>query len=409
MSDYCVIGSGPAAVSAAMALTRRNLRVVMLDAGISLDAERRHLVSQLSERLPHEWQAAEVARLKEGIEATAAGIPLKRLYGSDFPFQSGGIRWTLQSTTTGIRPSFAKGGLSTVWGAGVLPFHPADMADWPFDPSELDPHYREVFSFLPCAAARDDLEEVFPIHSVAPHDLQPSRQAAAFLQDAAQARDRLRRDGIVIGRSRLAVQPRGAAPAGGQPCQYCGLCLYGCPYELIYSAEHTLRTLRSRPNFRYVPDFVVDRLREDHNEVTVTGYDRRTGEPREVRAGRVFLGAGVIPSTLIILCSLGEFGVRLRIQDSFYFLLPLVRVRGTPQLQEEKLHTLAQAFIAIRDEEICRYLVHLSVYTFNDLLAPSLRAAAGPLSRFGSAFAEAMASRMLVCGGYLHSHLSPGM
>jgi ferredoxin len=377
----------------------------MLDAGLSLDERRRAIVSRLSQSSPSGWRADDVQTLKEGMEASATAIPLKRLYGSEYPFSTAGVPWKIDRGTTEVRPSFAKGGLSTVWGAGILPFSPSDLADWPIHPGALEPHYRQVFSFLPCAAVRDDLEEMYPIFSETPEELEPSRQIQAFLHDARRARTRLRACGIIIGRSRLAV----AATSGMRPCACCGLCLYGCPYELIYSSEFTLRQLQSCPTFRYVPNFVVERLREDHGEVTVLGYDRLTGQATEARAGRVLVGAGVIPSTKILLHSLDEFEVEVRIQDSLYFLMPLVRLRATPGLESENLHTMAQAFIAIRNAKLCDFVIHLSVYTYNDLMLPSLKAAAGPLGRHANWLWRELAARMLVCGGYLHSRLSPGI
>jgi choline dehydrogenase-like flavoprotein len=408
MSEFCVIGSGPAAVSAAVALTRRNLGVTMLDAGYSLDASRRELVSRLGGQSPGQWRVEDVRRLKEGVRATSKGIPLRRLYGSDYPFRECPSSFEVKAENTGLTPSFARGGLSTVWGAGLLPYRPEDLAGWPLSFADLEPYYRKVFSFVPCSACTDDLAESFPLLCNSPHQLKPSRQAEAFLADTARARDHLRRKGIVVGRSRLAVDAQGTG-SGRRACEHCALCLYGCPYELIYSSEYTLRSLQGLPHFRYVAGYVVEELSENGSEVLVRGRNSETGEAREFRAGRVLLGAGVIASSAILLRSVGGFGVRIRMQDSLYFLLPVFRFKGVPDLDREKLHTLAQAFIIIQDEKLCPYRVQLSVYTFNDLMVPSLRAAGWVAGQVGDGFWQAMGARTMVCGGYLDSRLSPGI
>lgn len=400
VSDYCVIGSGPSAVSAAVALTRRNLRVTMLDAGRSLDHSRVETVGRMRSRAPEDWNPSDVESLKEGIAASARGIPLKRLYGSDFQFSTEGSGVRFEYANAGVRPSFARGGLSNVWGGGLLPFHKDDIAGWPFDASELERHYSDVLSFVPCSAPAvmptgDSFESLFPHHC---GDLQPmplSRQAQAILRDAARSSAALNRSGVFAGRARLAVD--------GRRCERCGLCLYGCPYGLIYNSETTLAQLRALPNFRYEPGFVVERLEERNGKVRIEGHDLAGGARREVHAGRVLLGAGVVPSTAILLASLGEFGAGIRLQDSFYFLLPLLRFAGVDSLPDERLHTLAQAFIAIRDPAVCEPFVLFSVYGFNDLTAPMLQASIG---KAGSA---ALVSRTLAAGGYLHSSLSPGI
>lgn len=408
MSEFCVIGSGPAAVSAAMALTRKNVQVTMLDAGVSLDPDRKELVGRLRRSKPQDWSPEDVSRLKDGVQGTAKGIPLKKVYGSDHPFRAPETSFTVQAQNTGIKPSFAKGGLSTVWGAGLLPFHESDFDDWPFGVSELEPHYRDVLSFVPCAACPDDLADMFPLFCDAPQDFKPSRQAEEFFRDTARAKDHLRKRGVRVGRSRLAVDVEGKR-TGSEACEYCGMCLYGCAYEAIYNSEYTLRSLQRRRNFRYIPDFVVEELRESGNEVLISGRDRQSGKPRQFHAGRVFLGAGVIPSTAILLRSMQEYDVPIRIQDSLYFLLPMLRFKGVDEVDQEGLHTLAQAFVIIQDEKVSPHRVQLSVYMFNDLLVESMKAAGGPAARWGDDFWREMGSRILVCGGYLHSKSSPGV
>jgi choline dehydrogenase-like flavoprotein len=396
VNDFCVIGSGPSAISAAVALTRRNLRVTMLDAGRALEDSRRDVVARLGAHPPEEWSKADVQLLKEGVQATPNGIPSKRLYGSDFPFSTRGADLRFEYANAGVRPSFARGGLSTVWGAGMLPFHRDDIADWPIDPDELNDGYRNVFSFIPCSGVRDDLEEWFPHYCGDLQTLPPSRQGQALLRDAVRARASLRRDGIVVGQTRLAVN--------AAPCERCGMCLYGCPYELIYNSEFTLRRLQTLPNFQYQPGFVVERLREENGSVRIDGHDLATQAPRYFEASRVLLGAGVIPSTAILLASLGEYDVKIRLQDSFYFFVPVLRFAGVPDLEEERLHTLGQVYIVMRDPAVCEPFVQFSIYGFNDLMIPSLKASIGFLGGM-----KALASRTMVAGGYLHSKVSPGL
>ncbi|MDE3196290.1 MAG: GMC family oxidoreductase [Acidobacteriota bacterium] len=378
---FCVVGSGPAGVAAAMALARSGASVTMLDAGREIEESRTHTVARMRSRRPEDWDPADVAQIREGVGVSARGIPLKRLYGSDFAFDTRGSGREFEYRDAGVRPSFARGGLSNVWGAGMMPFDRDDISDWPFRPEELDPGYREVLSFVP---------------STESEELRPSRQGEALLRDAARSKEALAAAGIAVERSRLAVR--------GGGCARCGLCLYGCPYGLIYNSGSTLAELMKLANFRYEPGFVVERVEEAGARVRILGHDLKTRERREMPAGRVFLGAGTIPSTAILLESLEERGARIRLQDSFYFLVPLLRFAGIGELAEEPLHTLSQVFITMRDEEVSRQLVHFSVYGFNDLTIPALRASVGALGAV-----EEFYSRAMVAGGYLHSALSPGL
>jgi choline dehydrogenase-like flavoprotein len=399
-TSYCVIGSGPAGISAAMALVCMGHRVTMLDAGTRLETEKATIVSRLSRSKPGYWQRDDLAALRQGMSGGVKGIPLKRAYGSEYPFAPCDQNFQIDAEGTDILPSFAQGGLSSVWGAGVLPFHPDDISDWPFSPSDLDAHYRAVFSFVPCSAKRDGLEDLFPLYCNTSEGMVPSRQASRFLVDAARARERLRKRGVAIGQSRLAVS--------AAACERCGLCLYGCPYGLIYNSASTLSDLCKSPRFDYRPDFVVEELSESAGSVDIRGRERRGGQPRTHTANRVLLAAGVIPSASILLRSMGCYGGSLQVQDSPYFLIPLLRFRGVTGQENESLHTMAQAYILIRDERISASFVHLSVYTYNDLMVPALRAAGGVLGRTAGPVWRALAARMLICGGYLHSRHSAG-
>ena len=89
-------------------------------------------------------------------------------------------------------------------------------------------------------------------------DLRPSRQADEFLGDLQTNRTALRRAGIHFGRSRMAVAAAGDAERPA--CVHCGLCLYGCPYGLIYSTASTLRRLIEEKKVTYLDGHRVEHL-----------------------------------------------------------------------------------------------------------------------------------------------------
>ena len=267
-----VVGSGPAGVSCASALLQQGLEVTMLDAGVDLEPERRQVVQRLASTLPEEWSADDLHSLRETMEPTSQGIPMKRVYGSDFPYRETPDHVPIEWNGVESAASLARAGFSNVWGAVVAPFVDDDVADWPISSAELAPHYEAVFGFMNLAAQRDDLASLLPIHARHPEPLRPSRQAEAFLRDADRFREALHDAGIHIGRARLAVRANpGPADAG---CVYCGLCLYGCPYGLIYNTRSTLDLLAADSRFRYQSDIVVSKLVETGTGVRILGRSR---------------------------------------------------------------------------------------------------------------------------------------
>ena len=85
---FYVIGSGPAAISAAVALTSRGLPVTILDAGRTLEKEKQEILDRLG-ALPHEkWPAADLDILRGEDQTKRQGsIHVKLTYGSaDYPY-----------------------------------------------------------------------------------------------------------------------------------------------------------------------------------------------------------------------------------------------------------------------------------------------------------------------------------
>jgi ferredoxin len=398
---HCVIGSGPAGVACAKALRARGANMFMLDAGIELETERARIVRQLAGTKPAAWNPNQIAALKSGMAADTTGVPLKLLFGSDFPYRETEEKIPWQGRGISFRPSLAFGGLSNVWGAAMLPYRDDDLADWPIKTSSLAQHYRAVTEFTGLAAQPDDLEELFPLHCDQPHALQPSRQANLLLRNLKHHRDKLRERGWHFGRARLAVRATDNAKGGG--CIHCGFCLHGCPYGCIYNSADTVRELCAQKNFSYQRDVIVTSLRENSEKVFIEGFHRETRAPFSFEAERVYLAAGVIPTAQILLRSQNAYDHALKLRDSQYFLFPLVLARRTHDVQAEALYTLSQLFIELNNPQISRRTVHLQVYTYSDIIGQAVRKSLGPLKMF----ARQLEERMVVVQGYLHSDESP--
>src|SRR4051794_32502461 len=116
---YVVVGSGPAGVSCARALLAHGRAGLMLDAGITLEAESASVVQRMRETAPAQWSGDDIGRMKAGTSASEKGIPLKLAYASDFPYQEAEKHTPADYDGVGFRPSFAQGGLSNVWGAAT--------------------------------------------------------------------------------------------------------------------------------------------------------------------------------------------------------------------------------------------------------------------------------------------------
>ncbi|MGA8921797.1 MAG: GMC oxidoreductase [Candidatus Dormiibacterota bacterium] len=403
---FCVVGSGPAGVACAQALLKAGEKVTLLDAGTQLEPEREARLASLR-AIPHQqWTPASLAFLRDGVTVTAGGIPMKRAYGSDFPFREP-VPLPMAHNRAEGQPSYARGGLSNVWGASVLPFRSQDMGGWPIGIENLEAHYRAVLNAMPLSARVDRLGQKFPLYHDHPAALRESSQAAALLRDLEAGHAGLLDHGIWFGTSRLAVQ----GSSNGRPgCVYCAQCMYGCPFGYIYNSADMIDRLGADGGFEYRPGVLAEEVAETGRGVVVKGRDLDTGAPFDMRADRVFLACGVFSTARVLLASLDAYGKAVHALDNCYFLFPLLRYRGQKEAAHESLHTLAQVFLEIEDPTIGPHTTHLQVYTHNELFRKQVRNMLGALDGpLGPAVERLLLTRMLLVQGYLHSDLSPGM
>ena len=403
-----VIGSGPAGIAAAHALVNKGVEVTMLDVGLELEPDRERLIDEMYAREPEAWNVGQIEELKRGMRATADGIPQKLTYGSDFPFRDAGQAGVVEAHGVDFLLSGAKGGLSNAWGSNIMPYACRDISDWCISTADLAPHYASVATIIPVSAGHDDLEDDFPLYGGNGTMLRPSRQAANLFRSVHRHKEVLKADGIRGGYARLAVQISPTAE-NRRGCVYCGLCLYGCPYRLIYSSRNGLKALESRPSFRYQPGVIVDCVKEEAGGVTIYGRSVESGASVSFVGSRVYLACGAIATTRILLESMQAYDQPVTLKDSLYFLLPTLQYDCVPGVTNEALHSLGQVLLEVQDRAISERTIQLQYYTYTDLFTEAVRSRLGILFPLARGFLPALLGRLCIVMGYLHSDDSPSL
>lgn len=385
-----VVGSGPAGVAAATALLARGRAVLMLDGGKVPEPEAEARRGALAATDPAEWgPEVRPAWMAPQFDAPEGRV---RRYGSDFGMEAGEETFADLPGWMGLRASRAAGGLSSLWGAAVLPYRQADMAGWPVTEADLAPHYRAVAGFLPVAGRKDDLAALFPALPMSGREPLPCPvQVEALLARLAAARAPMAALGLTAGAARQAV-------AAG--CRLCGLCLHGCPWGLIWSARDQIARLRDNPAFDYRPGAIVTRFEETGAGVTLHLEGGET-----LTAPRVFLGAGVLETARILLAS-APGAAALTLRDSQHAFLPMLHRWRTPRPDRGRFHTLPQVFLELDAPEVSPFLIHAQVYSWNEFYARDLiRNYARKLPGSAPLF-TALARRLIVAQLFLHSDQS---
>lgn len=243
---------------------------------------------------------------------------LRRRTGPRFPppkthFGSPGGRLPIADGARSLHVGHGLGGLTTLWGATLLPFTDRELRCWPVDATDLAPHYRSVARVVGVAATEDGLGEYFG-------ESHATRPAIAAIPQLARAATRIHGSAsiagdyrIVAGLNRCAIETRAQRK---DSCVYCGECMLGCYRGAVYSVHHSLRPLLEAGGIRLV-----------RARVLRVGAGWLETERERMAFDRIFLCAGTLGSAEILMRSTGIARGPI-VHDNGVVSFPVVDVRA---------------------------------------------------------------------------------
>jgi hypothetical protein len=179
--------------------------------------------------------------------------------------------------------------------------------------------------------------------------------------------------------------------------------MYGCPYDLIYSSRKSILNWAQEGRIQYQRGIEVQGFREWPDRVEVWGRNLEDGQRWRKETERLFLAAGTLASTALVLGSPASPARSARFLDSQYFTVPLFLLDSTHKVRNEPLHTLAQLFLEILPGAISTRLIHLQIYSYNDMIHRLMEQKLGPLRHSLGFITEKAEGRLAFLQGYLHS------
>lgn len=361
-----VIGSGLSALGAIKALVKQGIKPTVIDVGERLDPDRESRAARLANVCPDQWTAAdrEWLNLNPTVKS-GSGIPKKLIFGSDYFYGSSKREAPIQPEGNLPPFSYALGGLSAGWGAAVLPPQACDLQDWPVSAEELTRYCEIVLQGLPYSAVDDGLSTDFDILSLKPVPIRLGRAGKTLLGWLA-AKAKVEKGKFLFGQARLLVNGgNGSEPSA---CRYCGQCSSGCAYGAIYKAGDEILSLHRQGLIDYMPGQLVDRMEEGSDEARIFIRELNGGNT-EMRFDRVFLAAGAVNSTRIVMKSLGMFDYPLDLKTRGGYVLPVLSLRGLPR-DWPSCNTQPEVFFEFRGKN--QHWVHAQVALENELLVQKL-------------------------------------
>jgi choline dehydrogenase-like flavoprotein len=300
-----------------------------------------------------------------------------------------------------ILRSLASGGLSTVWGATVIPMTGDSFRNWPITSEDMAPFYRRVARLMDVPRVHDDLEDLYPNFGDAPPP-PLSEQGTQLITQLLNHKSRLNEAGIRFGRGRSAIGSRYAVNEHG--CVACGLCMYGCPYQAIFNAEYVVDRLKSRHDFTHKAGWIAEGFDEQASGVIVRLRHLETDDRETLPCDRLFVACGATTSLRLVAGVMKWFERPFYLGDTQQFSIPVLLSKRCRAGSVPRAFALSQISIELNDPSICDENIHLQVYGFNPFMVDILRSRWGRL--INQRMLQPLFDRMMIVMGYLPGRLS---
>ena len=331
--EVIIVGSGPAGVAAGLELQDRN--VLILDAGFEAPTPPHDLRQNLYD----------LKRSNRDLSNLLLGEKFESLHNVVSPYLSPKLKSPLvRFVTQNSRQlcpvdspgfdevlSFAAGGLSNVWGAGVYRFNDKELEDFPIAASDLNPFYDRLTSEIGICGCDDDLTPFFGSTQGLLPPVELDQLSEGLLKQYSKKKRQLSRTGIYIGKPRVALLTKELNERNAY--DYNGLEFFKPNGPAVYNSWYTLRELRKRSNINYRSGFLVERFEETPEGIKVFAKNIKTNTIEEFVGGELVLAAGTISTSKIVLSSYNDYDTRLPLLDNAVSYIPFLAPRfiGTPQ------------------------------------------------------------------------------
>ena len=407
MKKLIVIGSGPAGVSASTALLKRGYKVTMLDVGRNIEENIATKISIFRKKKDIEPDHFKNTFLKNVNDVDINGVQEKKIFGSSYANKLSKF-FKINKKNILIYMSFATGGLSNLWGRLMMPLTKNDIKEWPLAEKSLDKYYKEILKFVPLTGRKDSLEALLPLYANHLYSMKLSDQAKLLDKKLQKNKSYLRSQGFMFGQSRLAACFDGSFKGSGK-CTECGLCLHGCIYDDLYSSAWTVKKLIQNNNFEYITGHIVDYFETKNNKLHIHTNSDLDDSLKVFIADKVFLAAGSIASTRIVMKSKKIFNQKINLKVSDFYVMPSLTFFSSKNVVRQKLNSCCQYFIQIYDKKIDNKLINLQIYTYTDYYINFFQKYLKGFYPFFKPLINFILNRFIVIFCYIHSENSSHM
>lgn len=308
--DAIVVGSGISGGWAAKELTEKGLKVLMIDRGRDIKhREDYDTADKESFDFPHRgWLTVQMkkdywAGIRTGytINEATQNLFVKDI---DHPYE--------ETQRFDWMRAYHTGGKSLLWGRQSYRLNERDFTanaeegvgvDWPIRYKDLAPWYSYVEKFAGISG------EALGLDVLPDSEFQPAMELNCVEKEIKKGvESKFKGRHVTVGRvAHITRATDEQTELGRTNCQYRNKCIKGCPYGAYFSTQSaTLPAAQRTGNLTLINDKIVYEVIFDDEQKKAIGVrtiDKNTKKTEEFYSKIIFLNAGAIPSTWIMMQS----------------------------------------------------------------------------------------------------------
>ena len=357
--DIIIIGSGPASVSAALAISNR--RILNLDIGIkgkenkTLDRNYIELRNQ-NKDLTQDLMGKELQSLNNVFKNYLN--PKLKSPSFNFIIQDSDKHLPREEINFESIVSFSKGGLANAWGAGAYRFTEQEFSQFPFHYQDLLKAYDHISEHMGISGVTDDsLSEYFGDDQYLQPPLNIPDQAQAIANKYHDHYQYFEKNNIFIGRQRHAILSKDKN--GRAAYKYNQNDFFKYPITGMYTPNDTLKDLNLRDNYFYQNNIKITSFKSFSNYVEVYGEDLSSGLPVKFKGNKLLLGMGCLNTTACVLRS--SKNTKLPLLDNKISYIPFLNPFKLGVLESKRGISSGWLSLMLKDETY-KYPLMGSIY-----------------------------------------------
>jgi choline dehydrogenase-like flavoprotein len=306
MHEVIIVGSGPAGVAAALELSNKGVKPLILDVGNAKKNNSPRVEGNLyAYRKQHDCFKLLIGEKFQRLSnlGNEKPVPLKLTAPNVGYVTKDAQRFSpIDETDFNAIQSFATGGLANAWSAGLYRYNDHDLEEFPFQEGDLAPYFDNLTQEIGISGTDDDLTPYFGSTRFLQPPMKLAHNAERLYRSYQRKKAVSHRFGFYLGHPRVCVLSE--AKDGRPPCDYSNMEFNG---KVLYRKG-----------------VLVESWFEGPEGIWVEGIQTDTNQPIRFKGKKLILAAGAINTAKIVLKTYQDFHTKLTLLDNPSLQIPFV-------------------------------------------------------------------------------------